>query len=61
MLGFIIGLMVGGTTGVFTMCLCRVAQMPINVWITQIPTNNFVRYGDTILRKNMVSLLVERS
>lgn len=26
MLGFIIGLMVGGTTGVFTMCLCRVAS-----------------------------------
>ncbi|MBO5320284.1 MAG: DUF3789 domain-containing protein [Ruminococcus sp.] len=26
MLGFIIGLMVGGTAGVFTMCLCRVAS-----------------------------------
>lgn len=26
MLEFIIGLMVGGTTGVFTMCLCRVAS-----------------------------------
>ncbi len=25
MLGFIIGLMVGGTTGVFTMCLCQAA------------------------------------
>ena len=26
MVGFIIGLMVGGTTGVFTMCLCRAAS-----------------------------------
>ena len=26
MLGFIIGLMVGGTTGVFAMCLCTVAS-----------------------------------
>ncbi len=26
MLGFLIGLMVGGTTGVFTMCLCRAAS-----------------------------------
>ena len=26
MLGFIIGLMVGGTTGVFAMCLCRAAS-----------------------------------
>lgn len=26
MLGFIIGLMVGGTAGVFTMCLCRAAS-----------------------------------
>lgn len=27
MLGFIIGLMVGVTTGVFTMCLCRAASV----------------------------------
>lgn len=26
MLGFIIGLFVGGTIGVFAMCLCRVAS-----------------------------------
>ena len=26
MLGFIIGLMVGGTAGVFTMCLCTAAS-----------------------------------
>ena len=26
MLGFIIGLMVGGTTGVFAMCLCKAAS-----------------------------------
>ncbi len=26
MVGFIIGLMVGGTTGVFAMCLCRAAS-----------------------------------
>ena len=26
MLGFIIGLMVGGTTGVFAMCLCTAAS-----------------------------------
>jgi len=26
MFGFLIGLMVGGTTGVFAMCLCRAAS-----------------------------------
>ncbi len=26
MIGFIIGLIVGGTTGVFAMCLCRAAS-----------------------------------
>lgn len=26
MLGFLIGFMVGGTMGVFTMCLCRAAS-----------------------------------
>ena len=26
MLGFIIGLMVGGTTGIFAMCLCTAAS-----------------------------------
>ncbi|HEZ7987363.1 MAG TPA: DUF3789 domain-containing protein [Ruminococcus sp.] len=26
MLGFIIGLMVGGTTGVFAICLCKAAS-----------------------------------
>lgn len=36
-------------------------QMPINVWITQILTSKFVRFGDTILIKNVVFLLSERS
>lgn len=26
MIGFLIGCMVGGTAGIFTMCLCRVAS-----------------------------------
>ncbi len=26
MLGFILGMIFGGTTGVFTMCLCRAAS-----------------------------------
>lgn len=27
MIGFIVGCMVGGTVGIFTMCLCRVASV----------------------------------
>lgn len=36
-------------------------QMPINVWIPQILISKFVRFGDTILTENVVSLLSERS
>lgn len=35
--------------------------MPINVWIPQILKSKFVGFGDTILVKNVVSLLSEGS
>ena len=58
MIGFIVGCMVGG----FSQCaFAEQRQMPINVWIQQIPINKFVRFGDTIPAENVVFLLSERS
>ncbi len=46
----------------YLQCACaELLRTPMNVWITQIVTNKFVRYGDTIFKKNMVSLLSEGS
>lgn len=46
----------------FSQCACAEQhQMLINVWISQILTNKFVGFGDTILAENVVSLLSERS
>lgn len=58
MLGFVIGLLVGGLAGVIIMCLCTAAKQENEK--CQIRTSNFVRFGDTILKRFMVSLLVER-
>ena len=58
MVGFIIGLLAGGTAGVFTMCLCTAAKQADENMSNR--TSNFVRFGDTILKRFVVSLLVER-
>ena len=50
MLGFVIGLLVGGLAGVIIMCLCTAAKQENEKYI-QIRTSNFVRVGDTILKR----------
>ena len=61
MLGFIIGIFIGGIIGVFAMCVCaEQPQKPTNVWISQIQTNTFIGFGDSNSERIVVSLLVKR-
>ena len=59
MLGFVIGLFVGGTVGVTIMSLC-IADKPTSVKTAQIRTDNFIGFGDSNSERIVVSLLVKR-
>ena len=60
MLGFFIGLLVGAFIGMTAMCLCTAAGQT-NMKTAQIRTKKFIEFDDTIPKKFVVSLLVERS
>ena len=61
MLGFFIGLFVGAFIGMTAMCLCTRQGKQTNMKTAQIRTKKFIEFDDTIPKKFVVSLLVERS